>query len=411
MSNLSFFRQLGWVLVATVASGACNSAVHLYARLLGPSEYGLLQAFLQSAVPQLSIPALGLQVAFVHLMASVVTPAGERDVAAAVRRVCLVLVSLWTAAAVLVAMNADALVATYKLRSTAELTVLMLTVLVSILQPVFSGIVQGRQDFLWFGWIMILTGAGRFVGVGLMIILFGATAMSAMIGILFGASLALGMAAWRSRMVWMLPAGEFQLAAFLKQVTPLTLAQGAMVFLQSRDGTDAKAALSPEAYGLYSAAGGIGRAVLYLSAPMINVMFPRIVREAAQSTRSGVLMQACGASLLVCGGAALAATLFPELPFRIVQGAKFVDAAPLLPLFSWSLLPLMLANVLVNNLLARARYAVVLPLVGIAVGYGFALQHFNASAREIILTLGTAASAALAVTLAFTWWEGRRSAR
>ena len=39
--------------------------------------------------------------------------------------------------------------------------------LASLWLPVFRGLLQGRQNFLGLGWIFILDGVGRFIGVAL----------------------------------------------------------------------------------------------------------------------------------------------------------------------------------------------------------------------------------------------------
>jgi hypothetical protein len=113
-------------------------------------------------------------------------------------------------------------------------------------------------------------------------------------------------------------------------------------------------------------------------------------------------------SLVVCGGAALAATLLPELPFRIVQGGQYLAAASLLPSIAWCFLPLMLTTVLLNNLLARSRYRVIAPLALVAAGYWVALRAFNDTPTRLISTLGTFATASLLLMIIFTWIESRK---
>src|SRR5262249_48649714 len=72
---------------------------------------------------------------------------------------------------------------------------------------------------------------------------------------------------------------------------------------------------------------------------------------------------------------ALACTLFPQLPVRIiyVRNPDYWRSAPLVPWIAWAVLPLILANVLLNNLLARGRFRVVPWSLGVAVGYGITL--------------------------------------
>jgi O-antigen/teichoic acid export membrane protein len=303
------------------------------------------------------------------------------------------------------------LLKSYKIGSPAALIVLMAVVLVTLLQPMLAGVLQGRQDFLWFGWVTILGSLGRFAGVALLITLLGGKAIWAMSGVLVGVTAALGVAFWRTRDIWKISPGEFAWTPFLQKIGPLTVALGATTVIFSQDSLIALKFLTEDESGLYNAAGAVGRALVYLTAVITSVMFPRIAREAALATNSGTLMLSVGATLLMGTVAATASTLLPELPIRLIQGAGYVAAAPLVPWFAWCLLPLTLASTLLNNLLARARYAVILPLVLVATGYWLALRQFHRSPREIIATMGVAATAALLVTAAFSIWESRRSAR
>ena len=54
----SFFRQTGWLMVATVVGGLFMTAVHLLAHAMPKGEYGQFGAFLSVAM---FIPAMPLQ--------------------------------------------------------------------------------------------------------------------------------------------------------------------------------------------------------------------------------------------------------------------------------------------------------------------------------------------------------------
>src|SRR5512135_2464245 len=105
--------------------------------------------------------------------------------------------------------------------------------------------------------------------------------------------------------------------------------------------------------GYYAAAGMIGRALVFLTAPLTQVMFPKVAESAARSEKSNAAMLALGATALIGAGAALGCTLLPSLPLRIVYDASYVRIAWLVPWFAWCMVPLTLGSVLVNNLLAR----------------------------------------------------------
>src|SRR5437773_1619913 len=151
-------------------------------------------------------------------------------------------------------------------------------------------------------------------------------------------------------------------------------------------------------------------------------MCTKVVRSAALTTYTRALRQALGATALLGVAAALACTLLPKLPLRIIYFSKpnYWDAAPLVPWFVWSLLPLVLANVLVSNLLARERFAVVPWLVLLAAAYGAALAvlkaHLLASEqlqafRAVIQTLGAFSLLLFGVAGLFTWRDKVQIAR
>jgi uncharacterized membrane protein len=120
---------------------------------------------------------------------------------------------------------------------------------------------------------------------------------------------------------------------------------------------------------------------------------------------------------------ALACTLAPSLPVRIIyfKSPEYWAATPLVPWFAWCLLPLIVSNVLVSNLLARERFAVAPWALLIAAGYGVALgmlkprllqMEVMTAFRTVIQTLGIFSLLLLAVSAGFTWREkGRAAAR
>ena len=91
------------------------------------------------------------------------------------------------------------MVAGWHLPNATGLWAMLSLLLVSLLVPMFSGVVQGRQDFFWLGWATMLGSAGRF-GIAAFLVLalgFGATGMMA--GAAIGVGLSAVIVIWRSR--------------------------------------------------------------------------------------------------------------------------------------------------------------------------------------------------------------------
>jgi len=145
------------------------------------------------------------------------------------------------------------------------------------------------------------------------------------------------------------------------------------------------------------------------------------VRSAALTQDTRAVRHALIATAVLGGGAALACTLLPKLPLQIIffSNSKYWDAAPLVPWFTWCLLPLILANVFLSNLLARERYVIVPWTLLVAIGYAVALGILRpkllqmeemAAFRTIVQTLGAFSLVLLVITGLFSWREKVRAA-
>jgi hypothetical protein len=78
-------------------------------------------------------------------------------------------------------------------------------------------------------------------------------------------------------------------------------------------------------------------------------------------------------------------------------------AAVLLPWYAWAVVPLAVANALLNNLLARSLFKVV-PALCVLVGiYVFALSRFHDKPVMVVQTLGACNLLLLAVCAYYTW--------
>ena len=403
-SRIAFYRQGSWMVIATFVSGVLMFAVHMFGAWMSREEYGLFVTLLQ-ILNLMMIPALGLQTVFAQQTAAAIEPQQRYDLAKSTRKMLLICLYVWMAITVVVLLNQEGILESLKIKKPTALYVTLLLGLPQLWLPVLLGILQGKQNFAWLGGASIANGVGRFAAVGIMVALLGGQAAGATTGVLIGLTTACLLAGWHGRQTWLGQAGAsqgtFEAKAWLKRIIPLTLGLGAGQFMLSADMIAARAILPEADSGPYGAAGMIGRGLVIFTAPLAAVMFPKLVREAAQSRQSGVLGRTFLSTVLLGVLTALAcsgvAWLIPDIAdYFDASAAKqqtLNDIAAIVPHFVWSMLPLALANVFVAALLARERYRAVPWLVGIAVAYGLTLAWFtNAtetqSQQTIILTLG-----------------------
>ncbi|HXI53078.1 MAG TPA: hypothetical protein VNH84_16295 [Candidatus Saccharimonadales bacterium] len=405
MSKLAFFRQSGWMAIATTVNGALMALMHKAAK--GIPEYGAFFTLL-SALGQMAIPAVGLQLAFAHLTASRTECGREMEIKGALRSLLIGSFGFWLVAGLIVLPFEHHLLATWKIASPWALRVTLLVGLFSLWQPLLLGLLQGEQNFLWFGWAAMSNGLVRLVTVAILTLALGGQATGAMIGVLFGMVISMGIAAWPIRKLWRVPAAPFAWLPWLKKALPITLSLGAVTVMLTQDMLVVQAFFPETETAYYAAAGLIGRTLYYLIAPITYVLFPKVVQSAAKAEKTSVLVLALVATGLLGGMAALLCTLFPELPLLIIYDRSYLRVAPLVPLYAWCTLPLALSALLVNNLLARERFGVVWWLVASAAGYWVTLRYLHQSFTQVIQVLGFFGTILFVGCALLTWWEAHR---
>lgn len=370
-SKLTFFRQSGWLVLATLAGGVFMTAVHVVvSRRMDPAEYGVFFTLLRVYL-LMGIPAAGLQTVFTQQTAAALDQPAQARLHHTTRAVLAGIFVLWLLMALATAWFQDGWIRSLKITNPAALWVTVVVGLLLLWLPVLRGLLQGRQDFFGFGWVQILDGVGRFVAI-VVIVGLGGQAAGGMTGAFIGQLVSLAVALWLVRDVLRGAGSGFVWKAWLRRVIPLTLGPGVILVMSNTDVVFVQAAFSSDITPTrYMPAAMIGLAFLTFTMPLAWVMFPKVARSAALTQRSSALGLALGGTATLCLLAALASTFLPKLPLQIIYfgNPKFWQAAPLVPWFAWSLLPLILANVLISNLLARERFAVVPWLVLVAIAY------------------------------------------
>lgn len=412
--KLAFFRQTGWMVVATTAGGLLMWLVHVPAAAKLPTaEYGVMLALLQVTNLML-IPAVGLQTIVAQQTAAAIHPPQQRQLAHTLR-VLLTGVSLvWLVMVAGVFGFRHGLVSGLQIRNPAALWVTVSIGLAMLWWPILSGVLQGRQNFLWLGCLQVANGAGRLLGILVIVVLLGGHAAGAMTAALLGYWLAVGLGAWQTHTWWCARGEPVHWRGWLARVIPLTLGLSASQFTMAIDQIVVQSIFHRDVTALYGAAGTIGRALMFFTGAVFAVMFPKVVASQARAESSDVLALALGATAGLGGLAALACTLVPEFPLRIVYATRpeYWTVAPLVPWFAWCMLPLTLANVLVGNLLARERFQAVPWLLVTAAAYGATLlwraptfQALDQAAafKAVVQNLGLFSLLLLAVAGWFTW--------
>ncbi len=410
--KLTFFRQSLWMVIANTLAGVFMMVSQTIASTMPAEEYGVFFTLLRFFT-LLTIPAAGLQTVLAQQAAEAITEEAQRNLNSSLRTVLLGTFIVWALTCVVVLIFREPILQGLKIQNPWALWMMMILVLSALWLPIIQGIVHGRQNFLVLGASMIGNGFGRFIGVVLMVFFFGGYAAGAITGTWIGVTLGLIIAAWSIRRVIMGASGRFEPWIWTQRVLPLTFGTGSILFMMNLDMLVVQSHFPKELTSYYAASAMIGIAVITFTTPMAAVMFPKIAHSKATAQKSNALYLALLGTVGLVGIGALLCTLWPELPLRIIyfRSPQFLKSAVLIPWFAWAVVPLTIANVMVNGLLALGRFQIVPWLVGIAVAYGFTLMTFAArwqhaepfvAFRNIIITLGCFGTLLLVVAVYFT---------
>lgn len=420
-SRFTFFKQSGWLVISTGLSGVFLIAVYPVLTNMPKAEIGVFMALLKIFMI-LGIGTAGVQIVMAQDAARAVTDEKRNELAGAVRSVALGILVTWAVLAIVTFVYQDQIATRLKIANKGAIAVTLGLVLAQLFLPFAQGLLQGAQNFAALGWSIILNGVGRFICICIMVLLLKSYSTGALFGALLGLCAAVLLALWPSRSFFQKLSGRFDWAGWLRRVVPLSAGLGSILFLMNADVPFVQSYFKEDVTAFYSAVAMVGVGLVTFTTPMASVMFPKLVRSAAQAQKSNSLALAMAGTLILGLVGAGLCTVFPSLPLRVLffNRPDLWQSAQLVPGFMWAMVPVTVANVLVNNLLAKQRFKAVPWLVLIALGYAIALNtylrhsagvdHFTAF-KGVILRLGMFSTLLLAVSAAFTLIEERATAR
>jgi len=406
----SFFRQSGWLMIANIGGGAFMWAVHFLNKRLPAGQYGEFGVFL--AVLML-LPNIPLQMVLTQQTAKSLATNNRSQLSGIIRMFLLGAALVWLVGSIIVLYFHNDILAHWKITNSAGLWITLVIMLFALWLPMFWGMLQGSQNFLWLGWSMIANALGRISVATIAVIAVTASAAGMMAGVLFGFVFAIGLAAWHTRSLWLMPAEPFDWRGLMHQVLPLLVAFVGFQILFTGDTILVKNYFSDKEADYYVSAGTLSRALLWLVLPLASVMFPRLVHSAAKSEKSNLMgMVLLGTAILSIVGALCLALVGP-LVVQFVYTPGFVKvASSLLPWYAAAMVPLALANVLLNQLLARpvGQTPLASTVLIAALAYLWAITQFHDSLITVLKVMGAANLVLLLICAAFSFRKNPQAA-
>ena len=254
--HAAFFRQSGWLMIANVGSGVMMYAVHLLNKKIPPEQYGIFGVLLAVAM---FVPSMPLQMVLAQQTAQALATDRKRELAGMIRLAWLGTFGLCLLLALGTFIWQRDILAGWQITNPADLWITVFVVLFSFWLPMFWGVLQGQQNFLWFGWTYIFNGIGRLGIASFLVLALGAYAGGMMLGVCLGLAVGVGVAIWQTRSLWLLHAQPFDWRGLLKQIVPLMLGFAAVQFFFTADTMFVKAYFSGDDAAFYVSAGTLSR--------------------------------------------------------------------------------------------------------------------------------------------------------
>jgi hypothetical protein len=401
----AFFRQSGWLMMTNIIGGMATLCVHPLSKKMPDSEYTAFGVLLMLVA---CLPTIPFQMVFAQQTAQKLAIEKKGQLAGMLRIAWLWTFIIWVVAATVILIYRNQIVASWHLPSVTGLLLTLPMILASLWMPMFFGTLQGRQDFFWLGWGQMFGGIARFAFAAIFVLAWQAGAAGLMGGALIGVGIGAVIGIWRTRDLWSAPAEPFDGKSLMRQVVPLLLGFGAFQFLFASDSMFTKAYFSGDAMKPYIAAGTLSRGLLWVVLPMANVMFPKIVHAHAKSEKTNLFnIVILGTAVMgVCGMIGLCVA--GPIAVRIVYSAKDIAGTmALIPWYAGAMVPLGMATVMVNDLMARGKFKIVPFMVALAIADSLAmpymLSHYPGRLEIPLQTVGFFNLLLFGVCAVFTW--------
>lgn len=398
----TFFRQSGWLMIANLVTGALMWGVHVVTgKTLTEAEYGTVVKMFAVTI---LIPVIPLQSVFARETAAALALGKTRALAGLIRKSMAGIFAFWLIALGVMFWFQSAILTEWKVADPAALWLLAAVVLGMMWIPLFFGALQGSQNFLWLGGSMMVNGAARLLFCVLAIFLIMKAAAGVMAAVTASVIIVLAISMWHSRALWTGPSAPFRWRELLPQMLPALIGFTACQFIFSADTIYVGVFFSAEETGFYAAAGTLSRALIWLVLPLATVMFPKLVQSAARSEKSNLLGLTLLSTLALAFVGAVGLVLFGPLAVKLVYKPSYLAVVTdILPWYAGAMIPLSVANVLVNNLFAKSDLRVVPWLAALAVAYGVAINVWHPSLKAVLQLLGGTTTVLFLVCAVFTW--------
>ena len=370
--------------LASIIAGFLNYLFQLYVgRMLGPSDYGIYSS-LVALLYIMSVPSSTIQTSVAKLVSDYTADHEKIKylLKYVFRKLTPVAVLISTIFMFLSIYLSDFL----NLNSNTYFIILSILLFISFLSPVLMGALQGMQMFMQMGLNSVAGTLFKLLS-GIILVYYGFGVNGALFALFIGSLMALILAFMPLRFL----KGSKEVNGnirFFDYSMVVLLATIGLTFMTNGDMLIVKHYLSEKEAGFYAAAALLGKIILFATAPIAMVMFPKAtVMKSKNQNAKGLLRN----SLLYTGGISFFFVaifiLFPEFIVKLLFGPKFLEIDGLIVYFAAAIAFFSLSNTLVFYDLATRKYRFLYVLGAVSVLEVVLISLFHDSSLTVVRIL------------------------
>jgi O-antigen/teichoic acid export membrane protein len=298
------------------------------------------------------------------------------------------------------------------LESKTPIVIMLVQLALSLVFPVFLGVIQGLHRFTAFGICSSSVALVRFLSGLVFVLALEWGVNGALLSGTIGTLIAMGIGVWAVRDILKVPGEPLPHDLFSemrKYSFPVFLSTTMVMVLGNLDIVLVKHFCSPEEAGLYAIAAILGRIAMFLPGVLMIVLFPEASKAQTKGKEDArILWVSLAMTAFLGGSVALVCAFWPGEIIVLLFGAKYQAGAELLKIISLAMAMLAVANVIFTYCLARSEFKFLWPL---AMGVGVMLLlivNFHDSALTIAKMVLYSIGVILAGTLAWYFLSSRR---
>jgi O-antigen/teichoic acid export membrane protein len=300
------------------------------ARMLGPSDYGIL-AVLTSIIYLFSVPTNSIQT----VVSKYTTRFKVKKEEGKIKGILNYLLKMLSLSS-LICFGIFLVISIFLYEplkiSYWLLVVTGLVLFGTLITPIGTGILQGSKRFGVWGWNTILNSGAKLV-LAILLVYFGFGVYGPVIGFLFGALVSFIMVFPFIKEILQVKEIKEKVNVFSEENIPTFIAVMIITLMYSLDIILAKYLFDARTAGLYSVASMIGKMIFFASATIASAMFPISSEKFLNGNKEKTLGVARKTSLAIgalCGFAVLMLWLFPSVIIGLLFGKQYLEVSSIM---------------------------------------------------------------------------------